>query len=317
MILILSDRNDITTYRVVKWLEQFNKDVLVITDEDRIDRLSIHNNEVVIEVRNKIINFNEIEAYWYRRGDFLLPVDIDEKNLPAKITENIKREKVLLNEILHAQLLRIPNLGNIFNAELNRVCILNKAKEHGLSVPCFGVFNTKSDLLPFFQKHSPIITKPLGNGFFSYEDNKLFINYTSVFTENDLLELPEKFFPSLFMECIKKKYELRIFYLNNECFSMAILSQNDPLTKTDYRRYNMRKPNKNAAYALPTTIKNNLCSLMSSLDLRTGSIDMIVSPEDDFVFLEINPVGQFINVSQACNYNLERQIANYLTGNIK
>jgi D-alanine-D-alanine ligase-like ATP-grasp enzyme len=51
---------------------------------------------------------------------------------------------------------------------------------------------------------------------------------------------------------------------------------------------------------------------MNKLDLNCGSIDMIVTPKNEYVFLEVNPVGQFGMVSYPCNYNLEKKIAEYL-----
>ena len=52
---------------------------------------------------------------------------------------------------------------------------------------------------------------------------------------------------------------------------------------------------------------------MSCLGLDSGSIDMVVTKEGDFVFLEVNPVGQFNQVSKPCNYFLEKEISKYFT----
>lgn len=54
---------------------------------------------------------------------------------------------------------------------------------------------------------------------------------------------------------------------------------------------------------------------MNSLNLNTGSIDLIVDTQDNYYFLEINPVGQFGMVSQPCNYYLEKKVAEYLVQN--
>ncbi len=51
--------------------------------------------------------------------------------------------------------------------------------------------------------------------------------------------------------------------------------------------------------------------LMKSFDLNCGSLDFIKSG-NEFYFLEINPIGQFLGLSFKCNYNLEIEIANYL-----
>jgi D-alanine-D-alanine ligase-like ATP-grasp enzyme len=48
---------------------------------------------------------------------------------------------------------------------------------------------------------------------------------------------------------------------------------------------------------------------MQKLKLNTGSIDMIYTNDSKFIFLEVNPVGQFGMVSKPCNYNLEKKIA--------
>ncbi len=51
-------------------------------------------------------------------------------------------------------------------------------------------------------------------------------------------------------------------------------------------------------YSLPETIEARLLSLMGQLGLVMGSIDMIVTPEGDHVFLEVNEQGQFLWVEQ-------------------
>ena len=51
---------------------------------------------------------------------------------------------------------------------------------------------------------------------------------------------------------------------------------------------------------------------MKNLKLDTGSIDMIVTLDGEYVFLEINPIGQFGMVSYHCNYHLEKRIAEYI-----
>jgi D-alanine-D-alanine ligase-like ATP-grasp enzyme len=51
---------------------------------------------------------------------------------------------------------------------------------------------------------------------------------------------------------------------------------------------------------------------MSSIGLRSGSIDMILTPSGEYVFLEVNPVGQFKQVSYPCNFKLEKRIAETL-----
>ena len=48
---------------------------------------------------------------------------------------------------------------------------------------------------------------------------------------------------------------------------------------------------------------------MQNIGLETGSIDMVFTKDGHFVFLEVNPIGQFGMTSKPCNYFLERELA--------
>lgn len=93
---------------------------------------------------------------------------------------------------------------------------------------------------------------------------------------------------------------------------MAIFSQLDEKTKYDYRNYNEEKPNRNVPIRLPEHISKKIVNFINNSNLDTGSIDLIYTHEKEFVFLEVNPVGQFGWVSKNCNYYLEKKIALHL-----
>ena len=124
--------------------------------------------------------------------------------------------------------------------------------------------------------------------------------------------MSDSFFPSLFQEQIQKKYELRIFYIDKRFFSMAIFSQSNKKTLTDFRNYDFEKPNRNVPYKLPKHIEEKLILIMDRMSFNTGSIDMIYDLEGNYIFLEINPVGQYGMTSVPCNYNLDFEIAKSL-----
>jgi D-alanine-D-alanine ligase-like ATP-grasp enzyme len=56
-------------------------------------------------------------------------------------------------------------------------------------------------------------------------------------------------------------------------------------------------------------VEKKIYILMKRLGINSGSIDMVYTKDGRFVFLEVNPVGQFAQVSMPCNYFLEREIA--------
>ena len=51
---------------------------------------------------------------------------------------------------------------------------------------------------------------------------------------------------------------------------------------------------------------------MNSLGLNTGSLDIVFTKDNRFVFLEVNPSGQFGAVSETTNSNIEYEISKFL-----
>jgi ATP-GRASP peptide maturase of grasp-with-spasm system len=182
-------------------------------------------------------------------------------------------------------------------------------------IPSTIVCTTKVALINFYNAHKRIIIKDISAPFSYYKENMRILSLTTEITECELENIPEKFYPSLFQELIEKKYELRVFYLEEICYSMAIFSQNDKQTSVDFRNYNHTKPNRRIPYNLPIEIKLKVVALMKDLNLETGSIDFIVTTSGDYIFLEVNPVGQFGMTSYPCNYYLEKKVAEYLIKN--
>jgi D-alanine-D-alanine ligase-like ATP-grasp enzyme len=62
---------------------------------------------------------------------------------------------------------------------------------------------------------------------------------------------------------------------------------------------------------LPTGIVKKIQKFAQFSGIKCGSIDMIVTPNDEYYFLEVNSVGQFQWLSKGCNYFIERHIAQY------
>lgn len=313
MINIFTENGEITTYTICKWLEHYNAEYKLIYPDYEDYEISINNSKKIIQDNKSVFHFDENDCYWYRRGEFRLGV---EKNIKEIFNLNIKNDA--LNEIhaLKSTLYHLVNCGNNFssieNAELNRLFTLITADKFGIKVPNYLATNSKLNLLDFFQEYKKIVLKPFGNGLCYSEGNVLYSTFTNIFSKKEFNKLPNKFFPSLFLEYIDKKYEVRTFYLAGKFYSMAIMSQFNKKTKFDFRHYDLNFPNRYAPYKLPSGIVSKLKKLIKYFKLNTCSIDLIVNKCGEYVFLEINPVGQFTFVGYPCNYYLERAFAKAL-----
>lgn len=313
MILILSENSDNTTFSVIKWLEHYQQEVMLITENDKILGLSLTNGQSMIRFSDKELDLRKVTAYWYRRGGFSFSAGANYADCPPALTAVVNQEMRLAAGLIHSRLSEVPHLGAVHDGNINRLVVMDAAVVAGLQVPAFAVFCQREDVAAFAATHGKIVTKPIGDGIMEEEDQAMYAHYTTLFEPEDIAALPETFIPAMFAAYVPKKYELRIFYLDGSCYAMAVISQQDTKTTVDMRRYNYRKPNRNLPYKLPVVVAEKINMLMEKLQLKTGAIDMIVTPEDEFVFLEVNPVGQFGNVSSNCNYQLEQRVAAYLT----
>ena len=100
--------------------------------------------------------------------------------------------------------------------------------------------------------------------------------------------------PCLFQEYVPKKLELRVTVIGDEIFAAEIHSQEHAETSVDWRNFDVDIPFR--AVSLPPLVTERVLDFVKSYGLNFSAIDMIVTPDDRYVFIENNPNGQFIFV---------------------
>ncbi|KXB78938.1 hypothetical protein HMPREF3034_02254 [Prevotella sp. DNF00663] len=333
MILILGRTDDASTHEVGKWLKYLGKEYIVIhgnVNDNNVKFIScdLNHNQIIVSINSQYINLADVTSVWNRRDGFSkvgLGIDfsIKHKLLPTEnnnvyIKSVVNEEAKFLINYIHSffALSEIKQLGLSESNVVNKLEVLSIAQKIGLLIPDTYVLTQKKDLQNLLNtnKNDFYITKPISQGGVYYFSEKAnYYSYVERIQPSFFNRIPEQFYPSLFQKEIKKKYELRCFILNEEVYSMAILSQKINETVTDYRKpICSHKKMRMVPYTLPQDIENKLFLLFKKLDLNTGSVDIIVDENNSYYFLEINPVGQFAMTSYPCNYYLERKIANIL-----
>ncbi len=325
MILILSQSKfEPTTDRVIDWLAYYNAGYFRINGDDIYSKdaeLSVNFGASVTSIKCKKffdLNYSTFKVGWYRRwslqeyNDGIVKSVSDVGNAIA-ISKYLSTDDMSLKHFFLSFLTVKYWVTNPFKYNYPKSIILKEALGAGLLIPQTLITTSKKELTLFCEKHGEIISKDLSNGYYIIApDLERLYSQTKLLNKNDIDSLPSNFLPATFQKKIEKEYEIRTFFLNNECFSMAIFSQNDPKTQIDFRNYNHDNPNRQVPYKLPKDIEKKLTVLMNKLQLNNGSIDIIKSLQGDYIFLEVNPVGQFGMTSYPCNYQLEKKMAEYL-----
>ena len=328
MILIFSQSTlEPSTEEVMDWLEALGARCLRINGDDLEGRAAlrfrVEDGEVStgIEADGIELPLSEVGAVWFRRwlferrherSDVLDRPAADNHELHHQLRRHLGLESRRLSDFLYSCFDHLPWLSHPRRSGLNKLDTLRRAARVGLATPATLVTTERAALRRFCEEHGTVITKPIGEVDAFVEGEVAHFLYTTPLDLAEIDALPERFAPSLFQERIEKAYELRVFHLEGGLHAMAIFSQGDPRTRADFRRYDPERPNRTVPYRLTPDLEASLRRLMADLELETGSIDLLVSRDGRVVFLEVNPVGQFGMVSHACNYPLERGIAETL-----
>jgi len=305
MIYILATNIDESTSNTIEWLRSLNKKYIRINsllETPNVCFLSRLNRNSRLSPKS---NAKKIDSIWYRKiNDFSHIMDLEEKRI-------LKSENRGLIDFLFDEEKYHNVIGTPFK-KINKLKILVKANEYGLMIPETIITNSKKDLLKFIKKHKKVITKAVTDIPVQRIRGKLVGAYTKLLDKAFILSLPDNFPTSLFQQYVEKEVELRIFYLQDKLYSMAIFSQRSEKTKIDFRNYDASNPNRIVPFQLPAKIETKLLSFMKAEKFEAASIDMIKSIDGDYCFLEVNPWGQFGMVSYPCNYYLEKKIAEVL-----
>ncbi|WP_306350325.1 grasp-with-spasm system ATP-grasp peptide maturase [Flavobacterium sp. '19STA2R22 D10 B1'] len=328
MVIIFSETTDLSTNQVIDWLIFNNTKYIRYNEAKSYYKQSLLDKSYSYKIGDNIFdhsieNSNQIKSIWFRRpykgiNDMFEIIPTNGLIPFKKLESNLKNHYTILKNLIINSLLKYRTLGSYETIQLNKPIVLSIAKNVGLKIPNTIITNDYKELRRFYiQNNNKIITKALSESFrFDPPNEGHWISNKTVLIQN-INQSPKKFATSLFQEYIEKKYELRVFYLNDKIFCSCIFSQLNTKTKIDFRNYDKTVPNRIVPYNLPSDIIQKIIRLMKILNLNTGSIDLLKSHNDEYIFLEVNPVGQFGFISESCNFYLEKEITNYLTNDRK
>ena len=179
----------------------------------------------------------------------------------------------------------------------DKVFQLKLAQQLGFHIPSTMITTSLKEAQEHFTAaHYNIIYKPFTQVFWhesTTDGESIYALYTNIIDKNDLKEENADYAtPSIFQEYVEKSIELRVVCVGSTIMACEIHSQQSERSKYDWRKYDFE----NTPYLIHTLPKDieDLCrQYLDRLHLTYGSIDLILTPDNKYVFLELNPNGQF------------------------
>lgn len=312
MILIVTNRDDLTTDFVVLELQDRKVPFLRLNTEE----FSLGASLAWAPLMSRIGEISHptkgrfplasINSVWFRRPMTPTTDLADER---AETFAKAEWRAVLDN--LWASLQSafwVSPPANISAASL-KIPQLQIAQELGLKVPATLISNDADELLSFFDNHGGnVIGKVLHAQTPTVTSNSYLI-YTSRVAREDIV--PEGLAtPLLIQEYVEKAREIRVTIVGDSVFAVALDSQAVPEGVVDWRRATLKLAHEPTT--LPCSVSAQLKQLMRRYGLQFAAIDLILTPENEFVFLELNPNGQWAWLQQLTGVEIREALVDLL-----
>lgn len=206
----------------------------------------------------------------------------------------------------------INHPSKLFAGPLYKLKQIQVAKEIGFDVPESLVTNDHNHALKFLNLcRNGVILKMMGPPPGIRGMPHVFttqINGQDIKNNKDQIRLA----PVLFQEYIPKKIELRITIVGQQVFPAALYTQDVLEPKMDWKQQKLSEF-RHERFILPKDINEKCLLLMKRLGLNYGAVDFIITPDDKYVFLEVNPSGAWGWIESRLGFPISESIAELLT----
>ena len=170
----------------------------------------------------------------------------------------------------------------------------------GLAIPETLFSNDPEEIRRFYAEHrrQGVIFKLNVQTYWANPSGVSHVLFTTALRDEDLSDDEAlSSCPAIYQRKIEKAYELRVTCMDERCFTVRLDSQSRDMTRMDWRA-DLCAPVKPRLHELPHQVEERCIMLMRKLGLAFGCIDLIVTPQGEHVFLEVNEMGQFLWVEQ-------------------
>ncbi|MCT9929248.1 ATP-dependent carboxylate-amine ligase [Planotetraspora sp. A-T 1434] len=257
------------------------------------------------------VDLETLTAVWFRRPNS--PVVHDEIAGDAA-REYAEREcGLLVRDIWESLDCRLfPARHSVLDFAQRKQHQLAVATRLGFEIPPTLITTQPDEVLDFYNRHEGrIVSKPYG---YQPMSSVGVMRYTEQVLPADLGYVDAvRFCPMIFQVYVPKRVELRVTVVGSEVFAAEIHSQASNRARHDWRSYDL-KNTPHFPHRLPEDVHDRCLRLVRKLGLSYGAIDLILTPDGRYVFLEINPSGQYLWIERLTGLPISAAVCDFLLG---
>ena len=249
----------------------------------------------IAETEQGPVDLAGVRTVWDRRS---LPLTLDE-DMDPRDREFARRESeqhlcaFLATACPDALWVNPPATARLDTDKPSQIAL---ARRIGFAVPATLFSNSPEEIEDFHERHGRAIV------YKSYRPERwiegegkseAFVNHTAPVTEEDIANRRAlAMCPGIFQARVAKAYEIRVTAMGKSFFGVRIDPPAGGQGALDWRsdKAGMRL----SRFELPADLGSKCRAFMAEAGIVFGCFDFIVTPEGEHVFLEVNPMGQFL-----------------------
>lgn len=247
---------------------------------------------MTFELAGDLLDGHDVGAVWWRRPglpvDRLAPLGAGARRFAEQEWTRFVQGALRLLDC------RWVSHPDAIRAAGYKLVQLARAAELGFRIPDTYAGADARALRPLAAVHGEIVAKVVGHGPPTVDGCES--PYTVPTQRYDEASLPRDeavaVAPAIYQEHVGKRCDVRVTVVGDTLHAATIESQRDALTEVDWRRSDpYALPHARAQ--LPDDVAGRCLDITRSFGLRFAAIDLILTPDGEHVFLELNPNGQW------------------------
>lgn len=297
MILIITSSVDCTVDYIMK---KYSEVDFFRVNVDEFSKYKIcvgSENGWTISIGSDVVYKDNINSIYYRKP--MLP---DMRDYLSVYHNMIAKDIIsIINGIVDSYKGKVLTKPYILRRAENKVTQLLYAIQKGMLIPMSYIGNDNNETASFSKLDA--IIKPITTGRIRINKGvEIFqTNFFNYRAERDI-----SLTPVYVQKYIKKAYEVRLTYINGFFFTVRIDAENRLDWRADYENI------KYSIIECPKFIQRMCINMLNEFRLNFGAFDFIVDERGKWIFLEVNPNGQWLWLEKILDLSISYRIVDYL-----
>ncbi|GAA2854824.1 hypothetical protein GCM10010517_12900 [Streptosporangium fragile] len=267
----------------------------------------------LLHTESGTLDLDSLTALWWRRP---MPPEAHPAITDPSVAAYTAQESVNLITDLweHLPCRALPARESVVRRAAHKPSQLMLAAELGFEIPETLIATQADALWDFHNRHDGhIIAKPMGTPWVeSLAGGHTVIRKCDFVSARDLAYAEAlRFCPVIVQQYVPKRLELRVTVVGRRVFAAEIHSQSSNRSQVDWRRYDFGVT-PYGVHRLPDEVARRCLAMTDRLGLAFGAFDLVLTPDGRYVFLEINPNGQWLWIEELTGLPISEAVCDLL-----